>query len=73
MAIMKHEYNSIRVITGDDKLDTEAKTELEISYDDVVAAINAENLTDRIFGRMLKLRRKRFETLADKLPGTKKK
>lgn len=68
--ILEKSYNAYRVKTGDETLDSsDEKSLLEISHEELVAAVNAENLTDQIFGRILKQRTKMHARLQAKLAG----
>jgi hypothetical protein len=73
MAVLKEDtYNGFTVITGDDEIDSDGGEQLKISAKELKAAINAENLTDQIFGRVLRNRSKMHQALMEKIPGADK-
>jgi len=70
MAILKGDsYNSWEVDTGDTDIQAEMKDQLKITGKEMSAAINAENLCDRIFARILTNRSRQHKALLDKIPG----
>lgn len=70
MAILKYEsYSNCRISTGDDEFDSEHNEQLSISGKELIAAINAENVTDKIWARVLKNRSRAHQSLMDKIPG----
>lgn len=69
MALLKKEYNGFSVKTGDGDIDTNMEEQLKISPEELVSAINAENLTDQIFTRLLRLREKSHKALIERLSG----
>lgn len=71
MAIFKTDgyCNNVRVETGDEEIDKSGDQQLQVSIKELVSAINAEALADKIFARLLTLRKKMFESLTDKLSG----
>lgn len=70
MAFLKHDsYSGFRILTGDDAFDSEHVDHLRVTPTEIITAINAENLTDRLFARILTDRSKAHRALADKIPG----
>jgi hypothetical protein len=65
--MLKKEYSGFKVDTGQEDLPAEMKTQLDVTPEEITHAINAENLTDRIFTRILKQRAKSHETLMQTL------
>ena len=54
MALIKADgYNSIRVETGDTDLDEGEKHQLQVTIEELMAAINQENCTDKLFARIM--------------------
>ena len=73
MAIMKDEgYEGYCIQTGDSEIDGSESEQLKVTKKEIVTAINAENVTDVLFARILINRRKTFNLLADKIPGAEK-
>jgi hypothetical protein len=73
MAILKSDsYNGWKIVTGDDEFDTEMGSQLNVDSKELAKAINAENLTDTIFSRILVERSKAHQSLIDKIPGAGK-
>jgi hypothetical protein len=56
---------------GDDLIKSEMGEQLRISDAELSMAINMENLTDKLFARILKNRSKAHQTLLEKIPGAK--
>jgi hypothetical protein len=70
MAIFKHEsYSNCKIATGDDEFDSEFSEHLSVSGKELIAAINAENIADRLWARILKNRSASHESLMKKIPG----
>ena len=70
MAILKYEsYSSWKIATGDDEFDSEHSEQLSVTGKELVRAINEENVTDRIWARVLKQRSKSHEELLSRIPG----
>lgn len=70
MALLKYSsYSDIRVDTGDESFDEDLKDQLMMTTKELISAINAENLTDRIFARLLTQRSKAHQRLCEKIPG----
>jgi hypothetical protein len=71
VAILKDEgYGAgFEVKTGDDDFDAEMGEQLKLSTKELRAAINAENLTDQLFARVMRDRKKKHEALLEKIPG----
>jgi hypothetical protein len=71
MALLKNErgYNGgFEVDLGQDVEDVQ-KEQLSITSAELLKAINQENLTDRIFGRVLRNRTKSHQSLLAAVPG----
>jgi hypothetical protein len=74
MALLRKDtggYGSWEVDLGDPAIKAELGEQLKISGDELLSAINAENVTDKIFARILKNRSKAHAALLDKVPGAK--
>ena len=73
MALLKTDGygNHLRVDTGDSQMDEEMKDQLGVTVKELIQAINAENLTDRIFARIMKWRTDAHRRLCEKIPGAK--
>lgn len=70
MAIIKfNSYDSWGIATGDDEFDADMGDQLRVTGKEVVRAINAENMTDVLFARILKDRSAAHESLMKKIPG----
>ena len=67
MAIFKHDGsyggNSFSIETGDAEFDSEMGDQLEVNPKELAKAINAENVSDQLFARILTARREKFDTL----------
>jgi hypothetical protein len=71
MAILKTDnYNGWEVKTGDDEFDAEMGEQLKFTPKELRSAINAENLTDVLFARIMKDRKEKHAVLLKKMPGT---
>lgn len=68
MALLKAEYNGFKIDLGEELEDVQ-KEQLTVSSAELVKAINGENLTDRVFARILKNRTKSHQVLLDAVPG----
>ena len=69
MALLKSEgYDSFAVDLGE-TLEEVQKEQLKVSPAELTKAINQENLTDRIFARILTNRSKSHQALIDAVPG----
>lgn len=72
MALLKSDgYNGWEVDLGDDSIKVEMGDQLKITNKELSASINMENLTDRIFARILQNRSKAHQMLLDKVPAAK--
>ena len=72
MALLKHDsYENWSVDLGDDSIKAEMGDQLSVTSKELSNAINMENLTDRIFARILKNRSKAHEALLEKVPAAK--
>lgn len=72
MALLKHDsYNSWEVDLGDATIKSEMGDQLKITSAELSSAINMENITDKIFSRILKNRSRAHQALLDKVPGSK--
>lgn len=73
MALLKKgQYgNDWQVDLGDPKVEAEMGDQLKVTDSELLAAINAENLSDRIFARLLTNRSKAHQRLLDLVPGAK--
>lgn len=70
MAIIKGDnYNGFEVQTGDEEIDGTMGDQLKLTAKELVAAINAENVSDQLFARILKNRSAAHQTLLKKVPG----
>ena len=70
MAIFKYEsYDHCRVATGDDEFDSEFSDHLKVSGKELISSINAENVADKLWARILKNRSATHESLMKKIPG----
>ena len=71
MALLKvNSYDSFQIDLGEEIEDVQAE-QLKITSAELVKAINQENLTDRLFGRILTNRSKSHQALMDAVPGAK--
>lgn len=68
MALWKHEYGGWKVDLGDSSIENEMGDQLKVSDNELGAAINAENIADRLFARVLKIRSKAHKALLEKIP-----
>ena len=74
MSLIKYDgggYQCWKVITGDDEVDAEQTDQLTITAKELAAAINAQNVSDQLFARILKNRSKAHESLRSKIPGAR--
>ncbi len=72
MAILKSDgYQGWTVDLGDEEVQAEMGDQLKVSNKELGSAINAENVTDRIFARILKNRSRAHKALLSKIPGAK--
>ena len=72
MAILKHDgYSNWSIVTGDDTFDSDMDEQLKVSTKELAAAINAENVTDQLFSRILTNRSKAHKAMMEKVPGVK--
>ena len=70
VAVLKTDsYNGWTVDLGDDEIAAEMGDQLKITTKELGSAINQENVTDRLFARILKNRSKAHQALMDKIPG----
>ncbi len=69
MAILKREYSTWKVETGDSEMDSEMVDQLVITDKEITSAINQEAVADQLFSRVLKNRSKAHKALLDKIPG----
>jgi hypothetical protein len=63
--------NGWEVDLGDPSIKAEMPTQLVVTNEELAGAINMENVTDRIFARILKNRSKAHQMLLDKVPALK--
>lgn len=73
MALLKssgYSGGSLEVDLGQDVEDVQ-KEQLQISNAELLKAINQENLTDKIFARILRNREKSMRNLIEAVPGAK--
>jgi hypothetical protein len=69
MALLKSKgYDGFEVDLGEEVEDVQ-KEQLKVSQAEMMKAINQENLTDRIFGRILQNRSKSHKALLETVPG----
>jgi hypothetical protein len=71
MALLKTEdYKGFTIDLGEVVEDVQAE-QLSVTSAELAKAINQENLTDRLFGRILTNRSKSHQALMDAVPGAK--
>jgi hypothetical protein len=56
---------------GDPSIKAEMGDQLTVSNEELAAAINMENVTDKLFSRVLKNRSKAHQALLDRVPGAR--
>lgn len=70
MALLKTEqYGSGFSVDLGEKLEDVQEEQLKLTSAEIIKAINQENLTDRIFARILRNRSKSHEALMNAIPG----
>lgn len=69
MAIFKKEYSNWEVDLGDPSIKAELGEQLKVSDAELCTAINAENVSDKLFARVLKIRSKSHKALLERIPG----
>ena len=62
---------SYEIDLGDPNIKAEMGEQLTITDNELLAAINMENVTDKLFARVLKNRSKAHQTLLEKVPGAR--
>lgn len=65
--IIKGEYNTFTIKTGDDTLDNESKTQLTLTYSEVAAALNTLKIVDQVLKAALKERSRQHAILLERL------
>ena len=71
MALFKSDYNGWEVDLGDPAIKAELGEQLKVTREELNAAINMENVSDKLFARILKNRSKAHQLLLEKVPGSK--
>ena len=69
--IKKASYGDWEVDLGDAQIAADMGDQLKVSDKELGTAINMENLSDRLFARILRNRSKAHEALLDMVPGAK--
>ncbi len=71
MALLKNGgYEGLTIDLGEEVEDVQ-KEQLKISSAELVKAVNQENLTDKVFARVLTNRAKSYQALMEAVPGAK--
>ena len=63
-------HNNWTIDTGDNDFNQEMGEQLELTNEELSKAINAENVADRLFARIVKIRKAKHEKMMTKFPGT---
>jgi len=71
MALFKSDYDGWEVDLGDPAIKAELGEQLKVTREELNAAINMENVSDKLFARILKNRSKAHQLLLEKVPGSK--
>lgn len=71
MALLKNDKYEGYTIDLGETLDDVQEEQLKITHAELTKAINQENLTDKVFARILTNRTKSHQALMDAVPGAK--
>ena len=69
MSMLKGDYSGYTVDLGDDSIKAELGDQLKVSQAELVNAINAANLIDTVFAKVLKLRSRSHQLLLERVLG----